>query len=59
MARVQITSIIRRLHEVLGKVEEYKERAEELQYPNDERIEKLENEADLIQQAIAALEEIE
>ena len=57
--RNEIRSIITKLENTLEKVQEYLDNAENAEYPNDDRIDNLQNEIDCIQEAIEALENIE
>ena len=57
--RPELKSIIEKLNVVKGKVEESLEKAEDAEYPNDERIEKLETELAAIEAALDELESIE
>ena len=57
--RNSLSAVVNRLQEILEQVEEYKDTAEDAEYPNDERITKLDDELDAIQSAIDELEGIE
>jgi len=57
--RAEVKAILAKLQAVKEKVDEYLDTAENADYPNDDRIDKLQNESDCLDNAIASLEEIE
>ncbi len=57
--RNSIKAIINKLEIVFEQIEEYKDTAEDAEYPNDERIEKLEEELSKIEEALDSLQDIE
>jgi hypothetical protein len=57
--RAEVKSILSKLEAVKEKVEDYLSNAEDAEHPNDERIDRLTNEVEYLEQAIEALEGIE
>ena len=57
--RREIQSILAKLHKVRDKVEGYFYNAQELEYPDRERTEELEEELEYLDEAIDALENID
>lgn len=57
--RNSIKAIVSKLETIFEQVEEYKDTAESAEYPNDDRIEKLDEELSRIEEALDTLQSIE
>lgn len=57
--RNSVKGVISRLEEIESQVAEYLDTAESAEYPNEERVERLQDELDKITEAKDILEEIE